>query len=293
MFIGGVVIPLITTTGVNGKVTFVEKHGTGPPNSTGAYELDPSLADHPNLAWREMNVKTDVFCSAGLTLPDKVGRQINVGGWSLDSTFGVRLYWPDGSFGTNGTNDWQENVNELSLQNGRWYPTAMIMSNGSILVVGGEAGSNGSPVPTLEVLPKPPGGYVLQLDYLLRTDPYNLYPYLAVLPSGNIFIAYYNEARVLDPATFATTTILPNIPGAVNNPLGGRTYPLEGTSMLLPQHWPYDDPLTIIICGGSTPFQGQALDNCVSIEPDADEPEWQLERMVSLLNHQFEVITCV
>ena len=42
--IGGVVIPLITALGVNNKVTFIEKFGTGPPNSTGAYELDLSLA---------------------------------------------------------------------------------------------------------------------------------------------------------------------------------------------------------------------------------------------------------
>ena len=83
MFVPGVVVPLITTLGVNGKVTFVEKHGTGAANSTGAYELDPSQADNFPGAWRTMKgLKTDVFCSAGLTLPDKVGRQINIGGWS-------------------------------------------------------------------------------------------------------------------------------------------------------------------------------------------------------------------
>ena len=63
-----------------------------------------------------MHVKTDVFCSGSVTLPDKAGRQINVGGWSLDSTFGVRLYTPDGTQGVNGTNDWEENFHELSLQ---------------------------------------------------------------------------------------------------------------------------------------------------------------------------------
>jgi len=29
---------------LNNKVVFLEKYGTGPLNSTGAYELDPSLA---------------------------------------------------------------------------------------------------------------------------------------------------------------------------------------------------------------------------------------------------------
>ena len=221
-------------------------------------------------------LKTDVFCSAGLTLPDKGGRQINVGGWSLTSTFGVRLYWPGGP-----TNDWQENVNELALQNGRWYPTAMMMANGSILVVGGESGSNAGPVPTLEILPTVASNGVMYLDYLNRTDPWNLYPYLAVLPSGGVFIAYYNEARVLDEKTFATTKTLPNIPGAVDNFLGGRTYPLEGTAVLMPQYAPYSDPLTVLICGGSTPYAGVPLDNCVSTQPEAATPKWTLERMPS------------
>ena len=64
------------------------------------------------------------------------------------------------SAGVNGTNDWQEDENELTLQTGRWYPSAMTMSNGSILVTGGEIGSNSAGNPTLEILPKLPGGYI-------------------------------------------------------------------------------------------------------------------------------------
>lgn len=74
-------------------------------------------------------------------------------------------------------------------------------------VVGGEEGSNGTPVPTLEMLP--PTGPVITMEWLERTDPYNLYPFLAVLPSGGIFAGYYNKARVLDPVTFATTKGFP------------------------------------------------------------------------------------
>ena len=277
--IGGVIIPLITTPAVNGKVTFVEKWGTGPPNSTGAYELDLAEINNFTAAWRPMHVKTDVFCAAGLTLPDKVGRQINIGGWANDATYGVRLYWPDGSPGVPGVNDWQENVQNVALQVGRWYPTGMIMANGSILVMGGQEGSNGAPVPSLEILPKPAGGTVVMCDYLQRTDPYNLYPYLAVLPSGGIFVAYYNEARILDEVTFETAKVLPNIPAAVNNFLGGRTYPFEGTAVLLPQHAPYTAPLKIMICGGSTPGPEIALDNCVTIAPDVPNPAWAIERM--------------
>jgi hypothetical protein len=195
----------------------------------------------------------------------------------------VRLYTPDSSPGVPGQDAWEENVDELSLQIGRWYPSAMMMTNGSILVAGGESGANAPPVPYLEVLPKPAGGGLVYCDWLNRTDPNNLYPYMAVLPSGGIFVAYYNEARVLDEVTLQTKYTLPNIPGAVNNFLAGRTYPLEGTSMILPQSYPYTDPITIMICGGSTPYEGIALDNCVTIQPEVPGANWTIERMVSAL----------
>ncbi|KAJ2982466.1 hypothetical protein NUW58_g6433 [Xylaria curta] len=183
--VGGVVTPLMTMQSITGKVTFLEKWGTGAPNSTGAYELDLSQTGNFSRAWRTMHLKTDVFCSAGVILPDKAGRQLTVGGWSLDSTYGVRLYTPDGSDGVKGVNDWEENVNTLKLQRGRWYPSAMVMTNGSILVVGGEIGSNDRAEPTLELLPN--SGPYLYMDWLARTDPNNLYPFLAVLPGGGIF----------------------------------------------------------------------------------------------------------
>ena len=196
------------------------------------------------------------------------------------STEGVRLYTPDGSDGVKGTNDWEENVDILSLQDGRWYPSAMIMANGSILVVGGEVGANDAAVPTLEILPYT-GTPPLYMDWLERTDPNNLYPFLFILPSGGIFVSYWNEARILDEVTFDTIKTLPNAPGAINDEFGGRTYPLEGTAVLLPQRAPYTDYLGVLMCGGSTEGPGHALDNCVSINPDEPNADWVLERMPS------------
>ena len=311
--------PLLATVGKNGKVSFLEKGGTSVfPNSTGAYELDLTLVDDFDHAWREMHVKTDVFCSAAVVLPDKAARILNVGGWSLTSTFGIRLYAPDGSPGVNGTNDWEEDpdnlqlqvrvayhphitfavsvFNEFAIQGGRWYPTALVLSNGSVLIMGGETGANAPANPTLEILPRVPGGStVVFLDWLQRTDPNNLYPFLHVLPSGRIFVGefeasdyptsltetrvgYYNEARILDPVTFTTITVLPNIPGSVTSFSAGRTYPMEGASVLLPQYAPYTDPITVLICGGSD--FGTALDNCVSIQPESVNATWVVERMV-------------
>ncbi|KAL8818170.1 MAG: hypothetical protein Q9223_003134 [Gallowayella weberi] len=279
-FVPGVVVPLMTTLNVNGKITFVEKSGTGPPNSTGSFELDPSLTGDFGAAWRTMRgLKTDVFCSAGLILPDKAGRQITIGGWSGTSTYGVRLYSPDGAPGVQSVNDWQENAAEIKLQKGRWYPSGMMMSNGSMLVMGGQDGSNGNPTPSLELLPQ--AGGAVDLDWLRRTDPYNLYPFMFVLPGGGIFVGYYNEARILDPVTFDTVRTLPQIPGNVNNAGAGRTYPLEGAAMMLPQKAPYSEPVTMLICGGSTNGASLVTDNCVTIQPENPSSNWTIERMPS------------
>jgi hypothetical protein len=60
----------------------------------------------------------------------------------------------------------------------------------------------------------------------------------------------------------------------------GRTYPLEGAAVPLPQHFPYTDPLQVLICGGSTIGGGFALDNCVTTAPEVANPTWTIERMV-------------
>jgi hypothetical protein len=185
-------------------------------NSTGAYELDLSLVDDFNHAWREMHVKTDLWCSASVVLPDKAARIINVGGWSEDSSLAIRFYTPDGSAGVNGTNDWEEDPNtlqlqvrwcahhhttctvsvliEFTIQSRRWYETALVLSNGSVLVMGGEIGAGGPPNPTLEILPRISGGDTqVFLDFLNRTAPNNYYPFLHVLPCGGIFVGKFEK----------------------------------------------------------------------------------------------------
>jgi len=73
---------------------------------------------------------------------------------------------------------------------------------------------------------------------------------------------------------------LPNLPGAVNNFLGGRTYPFSGAAMFFPQYAPYTDPIRVLVCGGSTPAK-DGLDNCVHIAPEVPGAKWTIERMPS------------
>jgi hypothetical protein len=68
-------------------------------------------------------------------------------------------------------------------------------------VVGGETGSNAPAQPNLEIIPQIPGGdTVLEMDWLLRTNPYNLYPFLVVLPSGRVFVGEFSVSRSLRSA---------------------------------------------------------------------------------------------
>ncbi|KAF8130538.1 copper radical oxidase [Boletus edulis] len=279
--IGGPMVPLIATVGINNKVSFLQKFPDNIfKNSTGAYELDISLAGDIFHAWRAMHVKSDIFCSASLVLPDKGARQINIGGWT-DYTTGIRFYTPDGSAGVNGTNDWQENAGEVQLQRGRWYPTAMMMPNGSILVVGGQNGPGGPAQPSLELLPRTAGGdTTITLPYLQATNPNNLYPFLLTMPSGRIFIGYFNQARLLDPVTFNTVVMLPNMPGLVNDTTAGRNYPESGAAVLLPQHAPYTAPLEVLVCGGAASNR-VSINNCIRMAPDVPNPAWTVERMPS------------
>ncbi|KAF7333204.1 hypothetical protein MVEN_02386300 [Mycena venus] len=252
----GIVVPLIATVGINGKVTFLEKDGTSEfNNSTGAYELDLSLVHDFHVV-----------------LPDKGGRILNVGGWSLDSTKGVRLYTPNGSAGVNGTNDWQENFQELSLQRQRWYPTAAVLANGSVLVIGGETGSNASPQPTWKS-----SRTLIGWHAQIPTTFIHLSLYFPVEESSSFITTKHVFLTLLHLARSSNFRIFPS----VNNFLGGRTYPLEGAAVMFPQHAPYTDPVRILTCGGSAPGAGVALDNCVSIEPESPNPTWLLERMPS------------
>ncbi|KAM6513609.1 hypothetical protein FALCPG4_015994 [Fusarium falciforme] len=164
------IVPLISSVGINDKVVFVEKHGTSLDNTEGSFEFDYSTN-----TYRELALKTDVFCSASFTLPDKAGRMINIGGWSAESIYGIRFFTPDSPQGVdNGTNVWEEDFTQLRLFDPRWYPTAIVLSNGSLLAMGGESGSDAPIVPTCEVLPHPPGvTESTYLDYLARADEIN------------------------------------------------------------------------------------------------------------------------
>ncbi|KAJ3133555.1 hypothetical protein HK101_004444, partial [Irineochytrium annulatum] len=277
---GGVIVPLITGLTTNNKIVMMEKLAGGAPNTTHAYEFDYMDGNY-STCFREMHIQTDFFCSAAVMLPDSAGRILNVGGWADVSLFGIRLYNPSAP---SPKNDWQENPTNLKLQVPRWYPTAIVLRNGSVAVIGGETNSNGENQPNVEMLPAT-GTAPVALPLLTETHPFNLYPHAVVLPSGNLLLISDNRAQVIDPTTFSTITELPRLPGAPFsttgdlNGSGGRTYPKSGTAVVIPPSPPYNTPMEVLVCGGSLGPGGSAIENCVRGAPEAPDNTWQIERM--------------
>lgn len=101
--------------------------------------------------------------------------------------------------------------------------------------------------------------------WLDRSHPNSLYPFLAVMPSGCIFVLYWNEARVLGPVTSATIKTLPNALGAINDdkgrlhlsPLRSCRAPPAGIPLYRPT------PPGVLVCGGSIILVDNAIENCM------------------------------
>ena len=68
------------------------------------------------LAITALHVDDEIFCSASLVIPDKAGRILNIAGWTGASNFGIRLLTPSGSFGEQGTTDWEQDPANIALQ---------------------------------------------------------------------------------------------------------------------------------------------------------------------------------
>ncbi|KAJ3118700.1 hypothetical protein HDU96_010030 [Phlyctochytrium bullatum] len=255
-------------------------------NNTHAYELDYSFTD-PELAFREMHVRTDPFCGGIYMFPDQWGRVTIMGG--ADNAPGhqsIRVYRPTGRPGVSGTTDWEEAWREVRLQRSRWYPTMVQLKNGSYAVFGGAPDAlNIRTDSTVEVVPR--AGWPIEIPLLRETTLKSLYPHVYLLPSGNIFLVADNRAQILDGETFDAIRELPKIPGSVigrnGDPLGegGRTYPNSGAGVILPIYPPYNDPIELLFCGGGAGIGKPAIENCVRIKPEVEGEDWQIERMPS------------
>ena len=160
---------------------------------------DPQVWDPVTSSFRSaaLGDPANLFCAGHLTLPD--GRLFSVGGHMADHVglAAGRIFNP-------ATNVWTSTP-DMSV--GRWYPTATTLSDGRILVLGGETNCANCDAPVPEIY-DPVSNTWSQLPLASLAIPY--YPHAFVLPDGKVGVTSTTReptaTRVLDVATQSWTT---------------------------------------------------------------------------------------
>jgi len=230
----------------NGKVLIVSGSGNLPSDTTYlAAVWDPAtdtVTTQP--------VPFDMFCNGMVVLPD--GRPFVISGTQQYDPFHgdprTAAYDPaTGNF-----------VQLQSMSDGRWYPTATTLSDGSIMVFSGltQTGGTNSTVEIYKV-----GSGWSQVYGASWTPP--LYPRMHLLPNGNVFYSgSTTSSAIFNPTTHTWTTGVAN-----TNYSGTRTY---GTSVLLPLTPANNYDPRVIIMGGGNP----ATATTEIIDLGASHPAW-------------------
>ncbi|XP_011073112.1 aldehyde oxidase GLOX [Sesamum indicum] len=273
----------------NNKVVIFDRTDFGPSNislSGRRCRFDPNdrvlkkdctahsiLYDIRTNGFRTLTVQTDTWCSSGALLPD--GTLVQTGGYN-DGDHVIRILVP-----CNGGNcDWVEFPRSLSRR--RWYASNQILPDGRVIIVGGRAQFN------YEFYPghSPSSSKSFRLNFLRETKDgheNNLYPFLHLLPDGNLFVFANTRSIVFNYKRNQIVREFPAIPGA-----DPRNYPSSGSSVLLPIDENAPVVPEIMICGGATRnafelanrgvFQ-RACSTCGRLKITKEEPAWKIENM--------------
>ncbi|KAJ7536176.1 hypothetical protein O6H91_12G058900 [Diphasiastrum complanatum] len=220
---------------------------------------------------RPLTIFTDTWCSSGAFVTN--GTMMQTGG-DLDGIRKIRYFVP---CPTDGTCDWVE-ATDQALQADRWYSTNQLLPDGRVIVVGGRNEF------TVEFVPAAPGENKIWMPFLKETtnmEMDNLYPYVHLLPDGNLFIFANRDSILYDYKENAVLRKYPTIPG------GPRNYPSAGSSVLLPLTADTGfSTAEVLICGGAQygaflnpPAQLPASDTCGRMTVTDTSPVWNMETM--------------
>ncbi|KAF9093470.1 hypothetical protein BGX23_003291 [Mortierella sp. AD031] len=243
---------------------FAKAQGTSQNGNNGkhfAWSTEFSATDGQ---WRSLDVKSNMFCSAGGYLPD--GTIVSVaGGQPSDEVQqgydGIRLYKP-----CNGIQcDWKQDFN-VHLQEKRWYPTVESLANGDLVILGGSnhaASINNERVNTID------------FPFLVETLPHNLYPIVHLLSDKDLFILANTQVIIFSTSAWKIIKRLPDIPGPPRN------YPLMGGSVISPLTPENNFGPEILVCGGATDFltRAKGVASCGRIASLSKNPTWEMEDM--------------
>ncbi|XP_045818237.1 aldehyde oxidase GLOX-like [Trifolium pratense] len=240
------------------------------------------LYDISSNTLRPLTLQTDAWCSSGSVSP--TGTLIQTGGYN-DGYNKLRTFNPCPE---SNNCDWEELHQNLSSS--RWYASNQILPNGRIIVVGGRSAFS------YEFVPKnfnDASHYFFRFLQITRDsnpgEENNLYPFLHLLPDGNLFIFANRRSILFDYDRNRVIREFPIIPGEEK-----RNYPSTGSSVMLPLNLTGKNSTSLIeveimVCGGAYPgaydFANkkkvflEASSSCGRLKVSDSEPEWVMEIM--------------
>lgn len=222
----------------------------------------------------------NLFCGGQTIMGD--GRVLVAGG-SINGVQSLHLFTPTANGGS-----WQDAG--LMIGGDRWYATCTSLPDGRVAIMSGSKEGGGPTISAYTCQLEKPVNATFELydpltgNQTLHPAPmfvgdnlYNLYPWNFVLPDGRLFVHFHNRSFLLNLATnqwddIILTTVSPH----------GRTYPAQGTAVLLPLRPQEDYTARIMIMGGagvSCPLPSSADlpadPSCEIIDLSQPEPAWQ------------------
>ena len=224
-------------------------------------------------------IAKSLFCAGHAALPD--GGVLFAGG-DLSGVGSIHKFTPVGDGG-----HWQD-LGDMSTH--RWYPTVTELPDGRLFIIAGNGGGpRVNPHDCAKKTDPPDGTYEIfattsgleppnVAPILAQADPYWLYPFVFLLPSGkllihsNIFTTFFNPSS----GNFEG-------PSLTTQSATARTYPSEGSAVLLPLRPDASPPYRaqILLVGGAgvscpataTP-QTPATATCEMLDLEASPMAW-------------------
>lgn len=223
-----------------------------PPAQCTPFLWDPANGDitpTPQPTLSDATTKANLFCSGHAFLPD--GGLLVAGGHLADSHGLNQVTIYDAA-----ANTWTPSA---VMNNGRWYPTAITLADGSILVLSGSFldPARTPPVVANNLVPQIWSNGNFTSIAPIPDAAFDLYPRMHVASTGIVYMTSLVQTWSLDPSGGGKWTALPN----VTRHNGLRDY---GPSVL------YDVDKIIFIGGGNPPTA-----NAEIIDLSQAQPAWQ------------------
>jgi hypothetical protein len=213
-----------------GKVLIVSGSGNDPDNKN----FQAAVWDPKTLTIKTFKISWDMFCNGMVILPD--GKPLVMGGTLKYDPF---LGEPKAATFDPATETFA-NTPDMGANQGRWYPSGIVLSDGSVLVYSGLDNTKGDVNTSVQLWT---GTGWTAAGTAFKSVP--LYPRQHLLPNGKVFESGSNQDSQMYDPTAKTFSFVANTIFNRN-----RDY---GTSVLLPLTPENLFKPKVMIMGGSSP----------------------------------------